>query len=345
MPLLRPFNQWPDSHFSIELGQIILGPTMSQLTRVAVVAFNGIRPFHLAVPCAVFGEAAGAAPLFDLRVCALETGPLRTQAGFSMTTTHGPRALGRAQIVVVPSWRDAHEMPPTPLLKAVERAHQRGATVVGLCLGAFVLAEAGILDGRRATTHWRWADLFAQRYPKVQVDPGVLYVDAGDVLTSAGTAAGIDCCLHLVRRQCGWQAANRIARTLVVPPQRQGSQAQFIDQPMPRADAPNPLTTVLDWAVRHLGDAHSLDALAARAAMSRRSFTRHFRQYTGTTVGQWLLGQRLALAQRLLETGNASVERIADDAGFGSAQAMRQHFIAAFQTTPRAYRREFGQPD
>ncbi len=309
--------------------------------KVAIAAFNGIRPFHLSVPCAVFGEAAGAEPLFDVRVCAVEPGELRSQIGFTIGTRYGLRELERARIVVVPSWRDASESAPPPLLAALRRAHQRGALIVGLCLGACVLAEAGLLDGHRATTHWRWTELFAQRYPRVQVDPGVLYVDEGDVLTSAGTAAGIDCCLHVVRKQFGAEVANRIARTLVVPPHRQGSQAQYIEQPVSATASAGPLAKTLDWAAHHLDAAHSLDSLAAKALMSRRSFTRHFRQHTGTTVGQWLLGQRLALAQRLLETTAQPVERIAERAGFGSALSMRQHFGLAFNTTPSLYRREF----
>jgi len=309
--------------------------------KVAIAAFNGIRPFHLSVPCAVFGEAAGAEPLFDVRVCAVEPGELRSQIGFTIGTRYGLRELERARIVVVPSWRDASESAPPSLLAALRRAHQRGALIVGLCLGACVLAEAGLLDGHRATTHWRWAELFAQRYPRVQVDPGVLYVDEGDVLTSAGTAAGIDCCLHVVRKQFGAEVANRIARTLVVPPHRQGSQAQYIEQPVSATASAGPLAKTLDWAAHHLDAAHSLDSLAAKALMSRRSFTRHFRQHTGTTVGQWLLGQRLALAQRLLETTAQPVERIAERAGFGSALSMRQHFGLAFNTTPSLYRREF----
>jgi len=309
--------------------------------KVAIAAFNGIRPFHLSVPCAVFGEAAGAEPLFDVRVCAVEPGELRSQIGFTIGTRYGLRELERARIVVVPSWRDASESAPPPLLAALRRARQRGALIVGLCLGACVLAEAGLLDGHRATTHWRWTELFAQRYPRVQVDPGVLYVDEGDVLTSAGTAAGIDCCLHVVRKQFGAEVANRTARTLVVPPHRQGSQAQYIEQPVSATASAGPLAKTLDWAAHHLDAAHSLDSLAAKALMSRRSFTRHFRQHTGTTVGQWLLGQRLALAQRLLETTAQPVERIAERAGFGSALSMRQHFGLAFNTTPSLYRREF----
>ena len=309
--------------------------------KVAIAAFDGIRPFHLSVPCAVFGEPAGAEPLYEVRVCAVEPGELRSQAGFTIGTGYGLRELERAQVVVVPSWRDAHEVPPASLLGALRRAHRRGALVVGLCLGAYALAEAGLLDGRRATTHWRWAERFAQRYPKVRVDPNVLYVDEGDVLTSAGTAAGIDCCLHVVRRQFGAEATNRIARTLVVPPHRQGSQAQYIEQPVLATAAESPLTKVLGWAARHLDEPHNLDSLAARAAMSRRSFTRHFRQHTGTTVGQWLLAQRLALAQRLLETTGQPIERIAERAGFGTSLSLRQHFAVTLATTPSVYRREF----
>ncbi|HXD37199.1 MAG TPA: helix-turn-helix domain-containing protein [Rhodanobacter sp.] len=311
-------------------------------TRVAVVAFDGIRPFHLSVPCAVFGETADAeAPPFELRVCAAEPGELRSHADFGITARHGLRALAWADIVVVPSWRNPHETPPTPLLAALKRAHARGALVVGLCVGAYVLAEAGLLDGRHATTHWRWAGHFAERYPQVQVDPNVLYVDEGDVLTSAGTAAGIDCCLHVVRRYQGAEAASRIARILVVPPHRQGGQAQYIEQPVLATSRDTPLTKTLDWAARHLDAPHSLDSLAERAAMSRRSFTRHFRLHTGTTVGQWLLGQRLALAQRLLETTAQPIERIAERTGFGTPLSMRQHFGNAFNTTPSMYRREF----
>lgn len=310
--------------------------------RVAIVAFDQIRPFHLSVPCAVFGEPAGAeAPLFDVRVCAAEPGELRSQAGFSIGTRYGLRELARADIVVVPSWRNPQETPPAPLIAALRRAHRRGALIVGLCLGAWVLAEAGLLDGRRATTHWRWAERFALRYPTIRVDPNVLYVDEGDVLTSAGTAAGIDCCLHVVRQRLGAETANRLARTLVVPPHRQGSQAQYIEQPVLVSSSEGSLTKTLDWAARHLDAPHSLDSLAAKALMSRRSFTRHFRRHTGTTVGQWLLGQRLALAQQLLETTAQPIERIAERTGFGTPLSMRQHFGSAFNTTPSMYRREF----
>jgi transcriptional regulator GlxA family with amidase domain len=310
--------------------------------KVAIAAFDQIRPFHLSVPCAVFGEPIGdAEPLFDVRVCATEPGPLRTQVGFGISTPHGLRELAHADIVVVPSWRNPMEPAPKPLLAALHRAHQRGAILVGLCLGAFVLAETGLLDGKRATTHWRGTELFTRRFPNVKLDSNVLYVDQGDLITSAGTAAGIDCCLHVVRRQLGAETTNRVARALVVPPHRQGGQAQYIEQPVLANAADNPLTKTLNWAARHLNQPHSLDSLAARALMSRRTFTRHFRQHTGTTVGQWLLTQRLSLAQRLLETTAQPMERIAERAGFGTALSMRQHFGAALNTTPSLYRREF----
>lgn len=316
-------------------------------TSVAIAAFDEIRPFHLSVPCAVFGEPAGAEPpLFDVHVCATEPGELRSQVGFSIRTDYGLDDLAQADIVVMPSWRNPNKPAPVPLLAALQRAHACGALIVGLCLGAYVLAEAGLLDGRRATTHWAWTAMFRQRFPQVVLDPDVLYVDEGDVVTSAGTAAGIDCCLHVVRRQLGADVAARIARTLVVPPHRQGSQAQFIEQPVQTTTRDGPLAGTLDWVVGHLDQPHSLDSLAQRALMSRRSFTRHFRKHTGTSVGQWLLGQRLVLAQSLLETTAQPIERVAERAGFGTALSLRQHFGAAFNTTPSMYRREFrgGQP-
>lgn len=310
---------------------------------VAVVAFDGISPFHLSVPCLVFGEdrTDTGKPRFRLRVCSLEAGPLRTNAGFTVEASHGLEALRRAQIVVVPSWRDDGSPAPAALLKALRDAHRRGATIVGLCLGAFVVAEAGLLDGRPATTHWHLAAAFARRYPSVQLQPEVLYVDNGDVLTSAGTAASIDCCLHLLRVRYGAEVANRAARRMVVAPHRQGGQAQYIQQPVPAAAEQDRLRPLLEWLSRHPQRAHSLDDLARRALMSRRTFTRRFREATGTTVGQWLLSQRLALAQRLLETTEQPVEVVAADAGFGSAVSLRQHFAAAFSVSPSAYRRQF----
>jgi transcriptional regulator GlxA family with amidase domain len=315
----------------------------SSPTVIAVVAFDGMSPFHLSVPCIVFGEdyGAGGVPCFDVRVCALEPGMLRTTAGFAIAAPHGLEAIAAADIVIVPSWRDVHEAPSASLTAALRDAHARGAQMVGLCLGAFTLAAAGILDGRPATTHWAWADAFARRYPAVRIDAAVLYVDDGDVLTSAGTAASLDCCLHLLRRRCGVQAANYVARRLVVPPHRQGSQAQFVEQPIGVRARDERLSPLLDWVRENLREAHTLDSLAQRALMSRRTFTRRFKQATGTTVGAWLLGQRLSHAQQLLETTGDSVDAIAEAAGFGSAVSLRQRFAEAFRTTPSNYRREF----
>lgn len=310
---------------------------------VAVVAFDGISPFHLSVPCLVFGNdfSGGDLPRSKLLVCAETPGTLRTTAGFTISVEHGLRKLGKAGTVVVPSWPDTSVQPSSALLKALRAAHARGARIVGLCLGAFVLAEAGLLDGRPATTHWAAAGEFAARYPQVELRPDVLYVDDGDVWTSAGTAAAIDCCLHLLRLDHGAAAANRMARRMVVAPQRQGGQAQYVEQPLPLAGRDHRLSGLLDWIVRHLDQPHSLDTLAARALMSRRTFTRHFRQITGSGVGPWIAGQRLAFAQRQLETSSRSIEQIAIDAGFGSALSLRQHFAAALGISPSAYRRQF----
>ncbi|EIN00516.1 transcriptional regulator, AraC family /transcriptional regulator, AraC family with amidase-like domain [Burkholderia sp. YR290] len=310
---------------------------------VAAVAFDGISPFHLSVPCVVFAEdrSDGGVLGFEFRVCSIDPGPLSTTAGFSIAATHGLDALADADTIIVPTWRDPDEAPPPALLDALRAAHARGAQLVGLCLGAYVLAAAGLLDGRPATTHWAWAADFARRFPDVKVDPQVLYVDDGDILTSAGTAAGLDCCLHVVRKLCGAQSANYIARRLVVPPHRQGGQAQYVQQPMPPDLRGDRLSALLDWVNGTLDAPHTLDSLAGRAAMSRRTFTRHFKAATGTTVSAWLLAQRLARAQQLLESTDESIESIAGMAGFGSTASLRQHFTDAFRTSPSAWRREF----
>jgi transcriptional regulator GlxA family with amidase domain len=323
---------------------MIKKPAASAATTIAVLAFDGISPFHLSVPCLVFGENRSAAgvPAFKVMVCAADAAPagdLRTSAGFTIATRHDLRSLARADIVIMPSWHDDCRPAPPALLDALRRARRRGAQVVGLCLGAFVLAEAGLLDGKTATTHWHYAAALAERHPAVRVDRDVLYVDEGDVLTSAGVAAGLDCCLHLLRRLCGAEIANRVARRLVIAPHRQGGQAQFIEQPLPVSRSGDRFAKVLEWATGHLDQPHSIDSLAQRAAMSRRSFTRHFRQATGTTVMQWLLNRRLSRAQRMLENGDAPIEVVAQQSGFGSALSLRQHFRTGLRTSPSAYRK------
>lgn len=310
---------------------------------IAVVAFDRISPFHLAVPCIVFGEDRGeiGVPPFDFRVCAAESDALATSAGFTIAAQHSLDALAVADVIIVPSWRDPGETPPDALLDALRAAHARGAQVVGLCLGSYVLAAAGLLDGRAATTHWAWADDFARRYPRVRLDPNVLYIDDGNITTSAGTAAGLDCCLHVLRKLAGSHAANQVARRLVVPPHRQGSQAQFIDEPLPARANGERLAGLLDWMRANLQTDHSLDALAARMAMSRRNFTRRFRETTGTTVGAWIIAQRVAFAQRLLEDTDLPIDRIAEQSGLRTGATLRQQFAQTLKTSPSAYRRAF----
>lgn len=309
--------------------------------RVVVLAFDRISPFHLAVPCVVFGDQHPGVPQFSFAVAAAEKGAVHTTAGFSINTKSGLAALRSADIIIVPSWRDPSALAPAALLRALQVAHARGATIVGLCLGAFVLGQAGLLDGRRATTHWAYADLFAKAFTTTQLDRDVLYVDEGTILTSAGTAAGIDCCLHLLRREYGTAVANRVARRLVVAPHREGGQAQFIEQPLPATARGSKLSDLLEWLREHLDQPHTLDSLAARCAMSRRTFSRQFRQTTGATVVQWLVAERLAYCQRLLESTDQSVESIATLCGFGSALSLRQHFKAAFGVAPLAWRKMF----
>ncbi|MGL6018718.1 MAG: helix-turn-helix domain-containing protein [Gibbsiella quercinecans] len=310
---------------------------------VAIVAFDHISPFHLSVPCLVFGEERqnGNPPWFRLHVCAAETSPLQTTAGFTVSCSEGLAALAWADMVVVPSWRDVNETPPVALLDALRQAHARGARIVGLCLGAYVLAAAGLLAGRKATTHWAWAEDFTRRYPDTALDASVLYVEDDNVMTSAGVAAGIDCCLHIVRQHYGHEVANQVARRLVVPPHREGLQAQFIEQPVPKQLTDKRMAELLDWLRANLQQPHPIDAVADRLALSRRTFTRRFKRLTGMTLGEWLLQERIALAQRRLETSTAPVEAIAAECGFGSGAVMRQHFAQILKVTPSAYRRAF----
>lgn len=250
--------------------------------------------------------------------------------------------LARADTIVIPGWSSTDTQPRPELWAALRAAHRRGARLVSFCTGAFALAEAGLLDGRPATTHWEVAEVFAARYPRVRLDPTVLYVDDGDILTSAGAAASIDLALHLIRTDFGAEVANRVAREMVVPPHRDGGQAQFIEAPvLTRHEATDHLGAAMAWAVERLAEPLSVADLAAQAALSPRQFTRQFRARTGTSPHQWLLTQRTALAQRLLETTDLPVEQVATDAGFGTAAALRLHFQRALHTSPAAYRRCF----
>lgn len=308
---------------------------------IVVVAFDQVSPFHLAVPSLIFGEGHPGPPRFDFKVCAGEPGTINTSVGFSLGIKHGLSTLKTADAIIVPSWRNPDEKPPKPLLKALAIAHQRGAQIVGLCLGAYVLAEAGLLDGRSATTHWAYARDFAKRYPLVNVDANVLYVEDGNMLTSAGTAAGIDCCLHMVRQRYGAEFANNMARRLVVPPHRQGGQAQYIEQPIPTTSKGTRLSGLINKVRSNLDHPHTLDSLASHASMSRRTLTRQFRQLTGTTFGQWLLSERMVFAQRLLESSDHSIDVIAALSGFGSSESFRLHFRRTFRVSPTDWRKTF----
>lgn len=313
------------------------------VTTICVVAFRNISPFQLAVPCLVFGENSlnQEGLSFQIKVCRLEEGEMPTRVGFSIQAPYSLEELRTADMVVVPSWRDPAESPPQELLQALIEAHKRGAIIVGLCTGAFVLAAAGLLDNRPATTHWLLTAELASRFPLVTVKPKVLYVDDGEIITSAGVAAGLDCCLHLLRRLCGAEVAGRVARRLVVSPHRQGGQAQFIEQPIREYSGEDRFAQAMEWLQRHPEQPHTLDSLAGRFIMSRRTFTRWFKKRTGATVSAWLLHQRLALAQRLLETTSKSLDQVAAEAGLGSEASLRHHFRKMFHTSPGRYRKEF----
>ncbi|WMC11661.1 helix-turn-helix domain-containing protein [Oceanimonas pelagia] len=314
-------------------------------TRIAVLAFGGVSLFQLSVPAMVFGAVNGPAdfPRYEVRYCAQQPGAVRSDQGLMIEVTDGLNALTEADIVVVPAWSSPEVAAPVELTEALRRAHERGALTVGLCLGAFVLGDAGLLDDREATTHWVAKDLFARRFPRTRFRPDVLYVADGNVITSAGTVAAIDCCLHLVRERHGSDAANRMARLLVTPPHRQGGQAQYIERPVPQIHSENRLPGVLEWARAHVSEPLTVDQLAEVAMMSRRTFTRRFREATGTTVLKWLNAERVARAQQLLETTEMPIECIASEVGFGTPLSLRQQFSAQLGTSPSDYRRSFCQ--
>lgn len=312
---------------------------------VAVVATPGVSPFHFSVPLMLFGQAITEPGLFEVRVCAETPGVVRSSMGFSIDVEHGLEPLRCADIIVIPYWHHPDEKPGQPLLDAICDAWARGAEVVGLCLGAYVLAYAGLLDNRRAATHWEFEQDFRTRFPQVHLDSNSLYTSDERLITSAGTAAGIDCCLNIVRQHYGSSVANHAARRMVVPPYREGGQAQFIEHPVPTNTRDETINTLLDYLRRNLDKPHDLDALARFTSMSRRTFTRHFLKATGVTVGEWLNAQRLQRSQELLETTSASIESVAEIAGFQSPVSFRQSFKARFNVSPSEWRRAFRGPE
>jgi AraC family transcriptional activator FtrA len=310
---------------------------------VAIVVSNGLSAFEFGVACEVFGidRSELGVPWYRSVVCTSEEGPVTTKSGFSIVTTHGLDQLARADTIVVTPPGDGVE-PSEALLEALVRAHRRGKRLLSLCTGALVLAEAGLLDGRPATTHWMHAEELATRYPLVKVDPAVLYVDDGDILTSAGSAASIDLCLHVVALDFGAEIANALARRMVVPPHRDGGQAQFVETPVSGVQFDDGFSDTLQWVQTHLNEQVTVESLAQRATMSPRTFARRFRATTGTTPYRWVLLQRVVLAQRLLETTDLAVDSIAEQCGMGTP-ALRDQFQRIVGTSPGRYRSTFRQ--
>ncbi len=314
------------------------------ISSVAVLAYEGMSTFGLGVTAEIFGRdrSAEGLPSYDYTLTAEAPGVLRTDVGLPVVVNAGLDRLSEADLGIVICWDQTDTLPSASVLEALRAITERGGRVLSQCTGAFVLAAAGLLDGRRATTHWKWADELASRYPAVDVDPGVLYVADGPVITSAGTAAGIDACLHLLRLEHGAAVANAVARGMVVPPHRDGGQAQYVPVIVDEAADPANLAALHQWTLQHLSEPISVDDLAARALMSPRNFARQFAARTGTTPHQWLIGQRLNRAQELLEHTSLNVEQIASECGMAPLM-LRRHFASRYRTTPQAYRRTFSQ--
>jgi AraC family transcriptional regulator, transcriptional activator FtrA len=313
---------------------------------VAVVVPDQVSPFELGVACEVFGldRSYFADPWYRLLLCAVGPVPVPTAVpGMAIDTPHRLDDLAAADTIIIPSW-SADRQPDRDLVDALWAAERRGARLVSFCSGAFLLADAGLLDGRRATTHWVYADQLMADHPDIDLDPDVLYVVDGQLMTSAGTAAAIDLCLHIVRSDHGAEVANALARRMVIPPHRDGGQAQFVQAPVPTCDEADPFRATLDWAVEHLDEPLTVESLARRAAMSPRTFARRFVAVTGTTPLQWLVRQRVLHARRLLEGTDEPVERIAQRCGFGTAAGLRTHFSRIVGTSPAAYRATFRVP-
>ncbi|MFJ5709779.1 GlxA family transcriptional regulator [Streptomyces sp. NPDC093105] len=321
---------------------------MAAPQRIALLSFPGIRAFDVSVVTEVWGtdRTTRGVPAFDLRRTAADpTTPIPIRGGLSLTPDRPLDwldTLTPTDLVLVPGIEDPDADVPTPVLDALRRAHDHAVPVASLCAGAFVLARAGLLDGRRAVTHWRLADTLAARHPRIRVEPEALYIEDTGIWTSAGTAAGIDLCLHLVRTAHGAEVAATVARSMVTAPFRTGTQAQFIERPTPRADRDeDALAAVRAHALAHLDQPHTVASLAAHAGMSPRSFARHFQATTGTTPLHWLIAQRVAAAQKLLELTDHPLPEVARRAGFGSEVTMRQHFASHLATSPRDYRAAF----
>lgn len=310
---------------------------------MSVLAYAGMSGFELGIVTEVFGLPRPELEVewYDLTICAISPNDLPMLGRATLRTPYGLDTFARADTLIVPGVSDVHAEVPPELVAALRRAHRRGARIVSICSGAFALAAAGLLDGRRAATHWRYAELLARRYPAVTVDASVLYVDDGDVLTSAGSAAGLDLCLHIVRKDYGAAIANAVARRLVIQPHRSGGQAQFIEAPVAPTPEDDRVAATMQWALSHLDQEITVADLARRAHMSTRSYLRHFQRCSGTSPIRWLIEHRVQASLALLETSDASIEAIASAVGFATAATFRHHFTRLMRTSPSAYRRAF----
>jgi AraC family transcriptional regulator, transcriptional activator FtrA len=309
---------------------------------VAALAYDGLCTFEFGCVVEMFSleRPELGVDWYRFAVCAAERGPLRAAGGIQVVAPHGLAMLARADTIVVPGWRRADEPPPEPLLRALRRSHSRGARLASICSGVFVLAATGLLDGKAATTHWRYADKLRERHPAIDVRTNELYVDEGDILTSAGSAAGLDMLLHLVRRDHGAKVANQVAQRLVIAPHRLGDQAQFVPRPMPVDDAAR-LSRLMDWVRAHPAQPHTPASLAARAAMSVRTLQRQFQETAGLTPLAWVIRERVAAARELLESSRRPMTDIAERTGFGSEESFRRHFRLVTGISPATYRRQF----
>ena len=317
---------------------------MSALT-VAVIATAGFSPFHFSVPCILFGTGMPQPDLFHVEICAEKPGIVLSDVGLSINVEHGLEKLDVADIVIVPYWNHPDEKPSQVLLDKLISAWQRGAEVVGLCLGTYVLAYSGLLNQHRAATHWEYERDFIERFPAVHLDSNSLYISDERLITSAGTAAGIDCCLNIIREHYGTAVANRVARRMVVPPYREGGQAQFIERPIPVTTRDSKMNELIDYLRRNLDKPHDLDSMARFVSVSKRTLTRHFLKATGISPGEWLNAERLQRSQELLETSDASIESISEMSGFQSPVSFRQSFKARFGVSPSEWRRTFRGPE
>ena len=311
---------------------------------VAVIATPGFSPFHFSVPSMVFDKAMPETGLFRVEICAEQPGTVDSDIGISINVVHGLELLEGADIIIVPFWEHPETKPSLKLLAALRESWLRGAEVVGLCLGAYVLAYAGLLNNRRASTHWEFERDFAERFPAVRLDSNALYTSDERLVTSAGTAAGIDCCLNIVREHYGTALANRVARRMVIPPYREGGQAQFIEHAVPETTRDSQINDLIGYLQRNLDKRHDIDSIASFSGMSRRTLTRHFTKATGMTVGDWLGAQRLYRSQELLETTDHSIEAVSLLVGYQSPISFRQSFKARFDVSPSEWRRAFRGP-